>query len=313
MLTVTEAYALLAVGVVLVVVVIVVVSQSLRRYRLRRLEELRGSGSAPGGGSDRAYNRLALARREADLLAAQGGDVERASQLIALADRSLQTREFDRAYDLAQAAHETLVRARREPRRGHPLATNPAVGAVAPAATPSEGGTAPSAEAGAAGASSVAKNRAEAQFQLRLFDQDLAAASKGGTNRAGVKEARNLYVQAHAAFARADYAEAFRLALRGRRRVGGRVESLAPPPSGPAPPQGAQGTAALGDAAQAAEEVAALDRCPLCGHPTAANDAFCRGCGAARTPSVCPKCGASRQPTDTFCGRCGERYDRAAA
>jgi hypothetical protein len=304
----TEAYLVLAAGIVLIVVVVFASLHFLRGYRVRRLQELREQGSSPTMRSDRAYNRLVLARREAELFAAQGGDVAQARQLIDLSDRSLKAHSYDRAYELAQAAHETLVKARREPLRARPDSSAPPtpdpptpgvpVGPAAPvASTPRSVAPAPP----------VPKNRVEAQFELRLFERDLAQATKAGPAGTEVAEARQLYVQAHAAFSRADYPEAFRLSLKGRRRVGGHVESLGLPTAAPATPGGPMAA----DPTQAAEEVAAQGRCPACGHPNVPGDLFCRGCGAARTPATCPSCGTARKPADTFCGRCGARFARA--
>lgn len=299
------AYELLAVGVVVVAIVMVATFHLLRNYRMRRLREVRGGGNEPRTAGDRAYNRLALARREADLLAAQGGDVERARQLIDLANRSLDARAFDRAYELAQAAHETLVRERRETAQATSPPSTPTPPTLPGSAAQSGRPASPAGATPAAPA--VPKNRAEAQFQLHLFEQDLATAAKGPGDRAVADGARELYVQAHAAFSRGDFQEAFRLALRGRRQIGARVESLGP--SAP-PPAGSKATVASSapDAAETAEAAATGERCPTCGHPAVKGDAFCRGCGAPRVPTTCPRCGSPRTPADAFCGRCGERY-----
>ncbi|HYA10867.1 MAG TPA: zinc ribbon domain-containing protein [Thermoplasmata archaeon] len=296
-----EPYLLLAIGVIAVAAVMLAVFHLLRSYRQRRLNALRGGAANPTFAADRAYNRLALARREADLLEAQGTDVDRARQLIDLANRSLTARDADRAYELAQAAHETLVQARRDPLRSRAAAAD---GAGAPSPTPTPP-VVPSAAPTTAATPAVAKNRAEAQFQLRLFEQDLVTAGKDAPGAQPSAPAREMYVQAHAAFDRADYAEAFRLSLRGRRRVGGHVESLGPPT--PSPSAG-DGRVSAANPATAAEEVAAQDRCPSCGHPTVAGDTYCRGCGAVRASATCAACGAPRAPNDQFCGRCGQRY-----
>lgn len=303
-----QAYAILALLVVLLVVVVLLSLHFLRRYRLQRLRVLREQDAGPARAGDRAYNRLALARREADLLAAQGGEVDRARQLIDLADRALDHREFDRAYELAQSAHETLVRARREPRPGRPLAPaapDPLLPRGSPSPLPTDPSPSPAEPVPRAPASPLAKSRVEAQFELRLFEEELARAAQPGASGAALTEARALYVQAHAAFGRGEYVEAFRLSLRGRRRVGAHVEALGAPAASATP-----GPSSLpeADAVQTAETVAGERRCPQCGHPTVAGDAFCRGCGAARTPASCPKCGAPRLPADVFCGKCGERY-----
>jgi hypothetical protein len=297
------AYELLAIGVVLVALVMLVGFYFLHGLRMRRLKALRGEASDPRAQSDRAYNRIALARREADLLASQGGDVDRARELVNLANRQLDARSYGQAYDLAQAAHETLVTGRRGPLRSGRTAADPAPTARAPppgsAASTSPGsGSTPASPA----PSPVPKNRAEAQFELRLFEEELARASHGATPPA---EAKEMFVQAHAAYDRADYAGAFRLSLRGRRRLGASIESLGPPKR---TSLATSESDAVVDPAQAAEEVALQERCPDCGHPTVSGDAFCRGCGSARTPSTCPSCGAPRTPTDAFCGKCGMRY-----
>jgi hypothetical protein len=305
----TESLAILLLGVVLLVVVVLLSLRFLRQYRLRRVRELREEGSGRATAGDRAYNRLALARREADLLAAQGGDVGGARQLIDLANQALDRREVDRAYELAQAAHETLVKARREPRSGRPqpsVTPDPVSTVPLPAAAVPAAGSDPSPGSPAA----LAKGRAEAQFQLHLFEDELARGSKSGAPAPALAEAKALYVQAHSAFSRSEYAEAFRLSLRGRRRIGGHVESLAAGPGATSTP--APGGPAESDLVRAAEGVAGQERCAQCGHPTVPGDAFCRGCGAARTATACPKCGAPRLPADTFCGKCGERYRPSA-
>ena len=62
---------------------------------------------------DRAFNRIAMARREADLLTSSGVDVASAQDLIAQAQGAFDHQDFDRAYVSAQSAHELLVSARR--------------------------------------------------------------------------------------------------------------------------------------------------------------------------------------------------------
>ncbi len=294
-----EAVALGAIVAITGIAVVVLLLQRMRRRQLK----LREAAATPEFASDRAYNRLALARREAGLLAAQGGDTSRAQDLIGLAEQAFNGRQFDRAYELAQSAHETLVRARRQP----------ALTAPPGAATAALPGPSPRAAALPAGPAApafdpavVTKNRAEAQFQLRLFEQDLVKARQSAAAGQPNAEARQLYVAAQAAFARGEYGEAFRLSLRGRRKVGAVVEAV-----GTARGAGAEAPPRLpssSDPGEVAERVATAERCPQCGHPTSSDDLFCRGCGAARSPTACGRCGAPRAPDDTFCGRCGLKF-----
>jgi hypothetical protein len=257
--------------------------------------------------SDRAFNRLAMARREAALLAGQGVDVGRAREQLAQAQAAFDTRQFDRAYELAQSAHESMIASRqRAPLASPPSAPGPATAAAAAPASPSPLPPLRAAPVAAPETPRIPKNRAESQFQLRLLDEALSRPRPG--DGSAVEGAQALATQAHRSFDGGDYTEAFRLALKARRQLGEGVEALAPSPTrAPAPPP-AEGPRNAPDPLRSAEAVATAQRCPSCGYPTLPDDAFCRGCGTPRTPTACPSCGAARTPTDTFCGRCGTRY-----
>jgi hypothetical protein len=256
----------------------------LQRLRRRR-DQLRGELSQrPEAVGDRAFNRIAMARREADLLSSQGMEISRARELVGEAQASFDSRKFDRAYELAQSAHETLVAARRQPASApRPAAFTAAEGArdTRPKAT-----DAPVPSEAIPPAPKIPAHRAESQFQLRLLEEELARARSTRANDGHTLQAQALFAQARQAFDRADYAEAFRLALKGRREAGGSVEALAPPPRGK--PAGGTGPAEASevapneDLALAAAAVASADRCLECGHPMTSEETFCRGCGSPR-------------------------------
>ncbi len=288
----------------------------LQRRKAQLLDELQ---KRPDLVQDRAFNRISMARREADLLAQQGTDVERARERIAEAQAAFDNRHFEQAYQTAQVAHESLVGTRRG-RRPLPSSTpRPATsGNHGPA--PSKGNEVPlrvrtpSPTVPPSGPP-VTKNRAESQFQLRVLDQELSTARTDHPDTPSTTEAGGLASQAHSAFDRSDFTEAFRLALKGRRALGGSVESLPPTAGGlTVPPMdlGPIGTngngASPSDGSDSGEARTGAERCPDCGHPALADDAFCRGCGRPRSPSSCSKCGAPRTRSDTFCGRCGARF-----
>lgn len=304
----TEIVAIVVVTV-LAIAVVALLLFLVQRLRKRRAELLHELKDRPELVQDRAFNRIAMARREADLLGRQGIDVSRAQELVAEAQAAFDTRSFDRAYQSAHLAHETLVRAR----QGGPLPSAPKALPTSPApslpAAPSARGTAsPPPRPSDAG---LAKNRAEAQFQLRILDQELAAARRTQPRAGTTLEAAALRSQSQAAFDRSDFTVAFGLALRGRRALGGSVEALAPATVSRELPRAAPLLVPAGNApdpARTAERVAAGDRCPKCGYPALAGDTFCRGCGSPRVAMACPQCGGERQARDTFCGRCGAPF-----
>lgn len=294
-LTGSEAIALVVV-VILVVFIVGIFLYLARRLRARREQLLGELKGRPELVQDRAYNRLAMARREAEILARTGTEIGAGQALIAQSQAAFDLHQYPRAYELAQAAHESLVNARGAPLRSRP---NPATSSGRTAA----GTLAPSAATGSAsGASaSLPKNRAESHFLLGLLDQEI---EKGPPGAGPTLEAVSLRDQAQAAFDRGEYSESFRLALRGRRTLGGPVEALPPPPV-------TAGPSAFGPVAEAeglADAVAGGTRCTACGHPTLSSEAFCRGCGGSLGPRTCPSCGTPREASDVFCGRCGASF-----
>jgi hypothetical protein len=285
-------------------------SRHLRQRKAKILSEL---ADKPELNQDRAFNRLAMARRESEILAGQGVDVRRAQELIAESQGAFDTRQYDRSYRVAQSAHEALVNARTQGARvagGPPLASG-GPGALTSSGSgplPSSSGSPPPSARPSEPA--IPKNRAESQFQLRVLHDELSAVTGSRAKSPNVAGAKVLADQAQTAFDKGDFNEAFRLALRGRRTLGGTLESLAPSPGAglAAARLSANPNGGPPDAIQTADTLASAERCPDCGYPSLAGDEFCRGCGRPRTPVVCPSCGAARVADEAFCGRCGARF-----
>ena len=310
--------AVLVIAVFLIVIAIglgLYVRARLQRRRAKLLGELQ---NRPQLIQDRAFNRIAMARREVELLARQGADVGRARERIAEAQASFDNRRYESAYETAQTAHESLVNARRgiAPPPSVDLGLGP--GATGdPLPSPSGGPTSAFPASGPEAPSptpAMPKNRAESQFQLRVLEQELAVARSDRPDEPSTAGAADLATQARSAFDRSDFTEAFRLALKGRRTLGGSIESLPLTPTGSSP-AGAPGPLGLGgnggaraDVSETAGKVAGAARCPECGYPALPDDVFCRGCGRPQAPVTCPKCGVPKVPGDSFCGRCGAPF-----
>jgi Double zinc ribbon len=305
-----EVYVALFVAVVLGIVVVAVLLLAISRLRKRRAQLLDDLKNAPELIHDRAFNRLAMARREVEILSRQGTDVSRAREMIAQSQSAFDLSKFDRSYELAQSAHEALVAAR----SGRPLASTAGAPPLASRASPAPVPVVPVAGGGSPASGSASEfstrsplipNQAQSQFELKLLDAELAEANRSRPENPGTLAAVELRTSAQKAWDVGQYTESFRFALRARRSLGS-VEAvgLSPGPGG-APSGLSPGSL---DASDAAERAASSARCPDCGYPVTADDAFCRGCGVPRTPGPCPSCGAPRGPRDAFCGRCGRTF-----
>lgn len=276
------------------------------RHRRRSIEE--GAEPTPVPTADRAYNQIQLARSAAEHLARQGRDVSRSRALIDQADAAFQRGAYDTALGLSSTARELLLpptsatpsppppgsRAPLSP--AAPSAPSSPPPGVSPAMSPPLGPAAPmDAEEAPPEAPTprLPKNKAESRFQLTLLDEELSRSAGGGANGGSVEESKILASQARQAFDRGDFTEALRLGLKGRRRLGARLETLPPP----AAPETERPPAAAGDSAPGS--------CSTCGQPLRANDKFCRGCGAPRTAPRCAACGEALAGDDRFCGACG--------
>jgi hypothetical protein len=264
---------------------------------------------------DRAFNQIHIARASAERLHRSGVDVDSVLTLLDNAEKARARGDPDTATALARSAQETLVR----------LRSNPPTRVPAPQEAPlsSAAAMAPNASDGAwidARASSPAplpvrdpsgssdapvgrlpKNKAESRFQLNLLEEDVRRSEGSAPKAAETIEGRTLLHDGRSAFDRGDYTEALRLGLRGRRRVGARLETLAPSRSTqPEPPDEEAAPAPI-----ATPTDGGPGTCANCGAPMKGADAFCRACGASRSSTRCGQCGQALAADDRFCGACG--------
>jgi hypothetical protein len=278
------------------------------KSRIASLRESLGDGS-PEYADDRSFNLLAIARAEAATLRRNGVDVHVAEAAIADGERALRRRDYEDATRSARRAHELLVAQRIEGSTAAPAASPPPSRSMptsppgqGPAPTPNSLPDSPVAPVPAAAAGEpapaprLAKNRAESRFQMSLLKEEIDAAAKEGPEGSAVTEARKGALDAQSAYDRADYTESLRLALRARRSLGARIETLPPPltriPPTPAPVPSAAGPSGT-------------EPCGTCGRPLKASDKFCRSCGTAKVPTACAACGTPLEPGDRFCAGCG--------
>lgn len=281
----------------------VVAMYLLRRLRWRRNVKLETDLGGPAAYvDDRSYNQIRMARSEADILRGRGVDVRRADALLEEAESAMSRRDYSNAYTTAHHAHELLVKLQPLPAAmGAPLMpTAPVVGprpATLLSAAPDDPVT-PLAPDGSESAPSVRleKNQAESRFQLSILRDELQRRASPADTTSGRPQAEAVQRDAEAAYAKGAYTDALRLALKARRTLGARIETLPPPTARAAPPPSGGGGTEGSDT---------TTPCPQCGRAMRADDKFCRGCGAPRMTSNCPRCHQPTTAADVFCANCG--------
>jgi Double zinc ribbon len=308
--------------VILVAVALAVMLYAIRRLKARRAQLLSQLQDVPDLVEDRAFNRLRMASSEADILERQGTDVSRPRMLLQSAQEAFNRHNYPSALSSAQSAHEALVSLRqgtapatsRFP--GNAPGSNPqrsgetifAPNSPAPVAAPAVSMPSASRLGFAASGSEVSRapprNQAESRFEISVLSDEIAEARQKSRKDSAVAESESLRLQASRAYERADYTEALRFALRGRRRIGGHLETLSSS-VGASPTRSGFLTNAPGSEVDFAVRAADSARCPQCGAPIIVADKFCRGCGTPQVARSCPRCQQRAQPGDTFCGNCG--------
>ena len=273
----------------------------LRRLKQRRSEVAGELERSRHYIEDRAYNQVRIARAEADVLAHRGVDVGAPRRQIEEAEAAAARRDPEEALRLARSAHESLLRLKDRPAAGGapPVASIPATGVRREAAL-----TTGAAPPDPPRPSPLPKNKAESRFQIKLLESDLAGSAAKSAAGEPAAEAHRLLGEATAAYEQGDFTRALGLALRGRRRAGGRLETLGPAP-GRAAPTPAVGGPDPGGTVSGGTPPGSGAACPVCGAPLRPGDQFCRGCGTPRAATRCPSCGTPTVGADRFCGGCG--------
>lgn len=315
---VTDPYLALEIALSVIAVVVILVSGMyiLRRVRARRAELAGDLERSTRFLEDRAYNQARIAKAEADVLERRGVDVRAPRRLLDQAEAALGRHDGDDGLRLARSAHELLVKLKDAPGPAPAPRTSPR-GPEAPGSAggdlPVPAAWAPSTSPGASDGSDgpprpspLPRNKAESRFQMKLLATEVDAAERDRPGAAPTTEARGLLAEAEAAFGRGDFTGALGLALKGRRKAGGRLETLPPPPgkAHPAEPLPAERPANAGIPSPDDLD-ASSSPCPACDAPVKAADRFCRACGAPRVADRCPQCGSPIVAADRFCGGCG--------
>ncbi|MCI4323290.1 MAG: zinc ribbon domain-containing protein [Thermoplasmata archaeon] len=290
-------YTVIAFAVFALVLVIVV-----EQYIGYRRKQASGSESSQNP-ADRAFNEIRIVEAGAAHMDRQGYDVSAARQLLQEAKTALERRDPNLALRKAESARSVLHAQRDQGGPPHlPSSAAPAPGGnvIGADLLPSRSRPVP-AEEEAPAAPKIPAHQAESRFALAMLNQDIDSTAKSRGTEPAFQEATATRDQAQAAFNAGQFKEAFALALKGRRQLGGHIEAIGVSPK-------VQGSTVARDPSLSASpdgNAPAAIPCPQCGKPVPATDRFCRACGATTDVARCPRCRATLLPNDAFCGACG--------
>ncbi len=287
-------------------VVVVVLVYVLYRFRQRQAAARRHAETTQSE-EDRAFNQIRFLRDTVERLERQGAEVTALREELGRAEAAERRGDPSAALLHTAAARSRFGAGRSDPNppRARPSngASEPPTGPAGPEGDDSGGGSVPPP------GPRLPAHQAEARFALNLLAGEMARAAGDPGAEERRAAARAELDEGLRAYARGDYATAWKLGLKGRRTVGGKVEGVASPEGAlPDPPvEGADGPVAPRPTGGGPVplEATELQPCGQCGRPTSASDRFCRGCGAPSGAIPCPRCRAPLTPDDRFCGRCG--------
>jgi hypothetical protein len=135
-------------------------------------------------------------------------------------------------------------------------------------------------------------NLTQAKFSIEMAESSIERGRDSGRD---VGQAEQMLVHARAQFDGKDYTSALVAARQAQRVALGEAVAWTPPATSAGP----AGSAVSGPVATSARV------CGSCGTPLAADDLFCRKCGARAGPQACRSCGVTVAADDAFCRKCG--------
>jgi len=232
---------------------------------------------------DQVHNAILATKAIREALARGGVRSLEADDLVREAEDAVQERNFHVAMELTERAKGVLRAAKAKQARQGDLSK------LETAETKGDAGEVTTKERLM---KELPPNYAPSKFSINLARDEIASAKTDGREAA---EAEQLLASAQASFDAQDYDAALKDAVRARRALEASAPA-APAADPPAPPTTAT-----------AQPAAAKARtCSSCGAPLAADDQFCRKCGAKiPPPRTCPSCGAAVADEDAFCRKCG--------
>ena len=262
-----------------VIMAMLVVLSAVMFLELRYMRARRQRKSKDFDLPDRAHNAILTTKAIRDTLARGGVQSPEADEVLREAETAHRERNYRVSLDLSEKAKGVLRDAKRGQQEKGDLSKLDRIqsNGVTEEVTAKERLT-----------KELPPNFVPSRFTMGLARDEIHAAKLQGRDTA---EAERLLASAQGLFDAKDYDASLREAVRSRRAL----EETPPEAAAPAPPPPVPSTAGRA--------------CASCGAPVAADDAFCRRCGAkAPAPRTCASCGSAVPVDDAYCRKCGARF-----
>jgi hypothetical protein len=270
--------------VLLIVLVILAVLTyfEMKFVKRKRLERVQAKARL-----DDIYNQIVTARAVSSAIKGQGRNTKEADLALLEADSAYTRGNYTEAAAAAERAKELLRRAKDAP---DPSMQFEALARQSTKEKPPEECELPFQET-----KKLPKNYMESKFMIcSVRDQVESAAGSG----ADVSQARESLKQADEAFAREDYTEALKNALKAKKVIDG----------GEAPKAQAsvKELASIEKVPSAVVVKPNVSKCEKCSTELDPDDMFCPKCGARVERDIrCPRCANKVRVDDAYCRKCG--------
>ncbi|HUL39558.1 MAG TPA: zinc-ribbon domain-containing protein [Methanomassiliicoccales archaeon] len=268
---------------IILVILSVVMYFELKFVKRKRLERAEAKIR-----TDEIYNQIVTARAVSGAIKGQGKNTKEADMAILQADTAYSRGSYTEASAAVEQAKELLREARKEP--------DPSMQFAELAEKEVQEKSPEECEVPFQETKKLPKNYMESKFMICSVKDQAGSAERKG---ADTSEARDSLRTADEAFAREDYTEALRQALKAKKYLegdGGRPNESAK----------AKDMSSVEKVPSAVVVKANLSKCAKCGYGLEPDDMFCPRCGTRIERDIrCPRCANKVKVDDAYCRKCG--------
>jgi hypothetical protein len=267
---------------ILVVVLSVVVYFEVKYLRRKRFERAEAKAKV-----DDVYNQIITTRAVSNALKGQGKNTKEADLAILEADTAFSRGSYTDAKGAVERAKDLLRKAKMQPEPPKKVDPQP----IQTKEKPAEVCEVPFQET-----KKMPKNYLESKFMICSVKDQVEESTRAG---ADVSTAQDSLRMAEDAFAREDYTEALKGALRARKCLeGGEVQAKEKTVVKELP--------SMETVPAAVVLKANLSKCEKCSYELNPDDMFCPRCGARIERDIrCPRCSNKVKVDDAYCRKCG--------